>query len=152
VRLHQRRWESKGYPGSFENIHFREFHKQIMPRMLKNGHLQLWFLSDGTTSYGVIYNILYKNKIYFYQSGISTEQKECAWGYLLHSHCIEQAIRFGMKEYDFLPKGSNDDYKERFAKERRQVVDLFLGNSVLGKSCEKARQSAALAWHLLRGN
>ena len=147
VRLHQSRWETRGYKGSFADKRFKMFHYEMMRMMMENGLLQLWFLSDQGTNYAAIYNISYNKKIYFYQSGIDLKEKRAAWGILLISHCIEEAIQQRMEEYDFLPKGGNDDYKDRFAKDHREVVDIYLASHWLVKNFVTTTELARTAYH-----
>ena len=48
VRLHQLRWKSRNFQGSFADESFFLFQKTVMPLLLKNGYLDLWLLSvDG---------------------------------------------------------------------------------------------------------
>ena len=150
TKLHKKRWESRGMEGAFSHEQFVQFHKMIMPLMLQKGHLELVLLSENSNSKAVLYNIAYKNKIYFYQSGIDTTDKKAAFGYVLHSYCIEEAIKRGIEEYDFLPKGQSDDYKGRFAKDYRVLSDLYMARTWFVKQFVKARESARSAYHYVK--
>jgi CelD/BcsL family acetyltransferase involved in cellulose biosynthesis len=150
TRLHNHRWESRGMEGAFSNARFVQFHKNIMPLMLKRGHLELVLLSENTNSKAILYNIVYNNKIYFYQSGIDTSDKKAAFGYVLHSYCIEDAIRRGLEEYDFLLKGRSDEYKSRFATDHRGLSDLYMARTWFVKQFVKARESARIAYHYVK--
>jgi len=142
TKLHKKRWESKGQDGVFEDGRFIRFHRELMPTMLSKGHLELTILAENGVSKAALYNIAYRNKIYFYQSGIDTADRKSAFGYVLHSYCIEAAIRRGMVEYDFLPKGEGDDYKERFSTGRRSVASLYMACKGAVKGMVTARESA----------
>jgi len=148
--LHKNRWEAKGTEGAFSHPKFTAFHKNIMPSMLRDGRLELVMLSENGSTKAVLYNIAYKGKIYFYQSGIDTVEGKAAYGYVLHSHCIEEAIKRGLREYDFLPMGQSDDYKLRFAKERRLVSDLYMARSWPAKQFTKARESTRSLYHAIK--
>lgn len=150
TRLHKKRWESRGMEGAFSHEQFDQFHKRIMPLMLNRGHLELVLLSENSNNKAVLYNIVYKNKIYFYQSGIDITDKKAAFGYVLHSYCIEDAIKRGIEEYDFLPKGRSDDYKGRFAKDYRALSDLYMARTWFVKQFVKARESARSAYHYVK--
>jgi CelD/BcsL family acetyltransferase involved in cellulose biosynthesis len=121
-----------------------------MPLLLENGHLELVILSENGSTRAVLYNIAYNDKIYFYQSGIDTFDGKAAYGYVLHSYCIEEAIKRGLREYDFLPKGRSDDYKLRFAKDRRLVSDLYIARSWPAKQFTKVRESARSIYHAIK--
>lgn len=127
IRLHQCRWESRDLPGSFSAEKFSAFQRRIMQEMLENDHLDLRFLSVSGKNIAVLYNIKYKNKIYYYQSGLDAGfDKNLSPGLLLHAHGIEEAIKEALTEYDFLMQGNMDAYKQRWTKEYRYVGDLYL--------------------------
>jgi CelD/BcsL family acetyltransferase involved in cellulose biosynthesis len=150
IRLHEKRWESRGLKGAFSNHKFTMFHNRIMPEMIKKGHLEIVLLLENNQPRAVVYNISYKNKIYFYQSGIDTTARKFAFGYLLHAYCIEEAIKRGFDEYDFLPKGGMDDYKDRFANNFKKVSDIYIARNRLVKSFVRAKESARFMYHRIK--
>lgn len=130
VRLHQCRWESRRLPGSFSDEPFRKFQGEVMKDMLGHGHLDLWFLSVSGKNIAVLYNICYNGKIYFYQSGLDVGfAREISPGLLLHNRCIEDAIKRGLTEYDFLIQGYTDSYKRRWTKEARPLCEVYMNLS-----------------------
>lgn len=147
IKLHKKRWEARGMEGAFSHPLFTEFHKRIMPEMLKRGQLDLILLSENGESKAILYNIFYNDKIYFYQSGIDTTNGKSSFGYLLHSRCIEDAITRGLKEYDFLPKGQSDDYKDRFSRQRRAVADVYMARQWAVKNVARAEELARSIYH-----
>lgn len=150
VTLHQKRWGRQGIAGAFSNEKFTMFHKNVMQYMIKNGNLELVVLSEDNQNRAVVYNIYYKNKIYVYQTGRDVDDRKIAFGYLLHCQCIENAIRKGLVEYDFLPKGPSDDYKDRFAKDYRVLSDLYMARTWFVKQFVKARESARSVYHYVK--
>jgi len=150
VTLHEKRWNSKGLRGAFSNEKFSCFHKKIMPQMLKNGRLELNFLSEKGTVRAMLYNIVYRNKIYFYQSGIDTSEKKAAFGYLLHGYSIENAVKNGITEYDFLCKGRADNYKGHFAKQRRTVSDIYIARQWALKHFVGAEEAARRVYRRIK--
>lgn len=150
VRLHEKRWDSKGIKGAFSNEQFDRFHRGVMPVMLHRGRLELNLLSENGDTKAVIYNIVYKNKIYFYQSGVDTSENKTAFGYALHAHCIEEAIKSGISEYDFLPKGGNDNYKDHFANLRRTVSDIYIARQWALKHLVRTEESARFIYHQIK--
>lgn len=134
IRLHQLRWKSQGMPGSFNGGKFTFFQKSVMTEMLKSGHTELWFMSVAGKNIASLYNINYRNKIFFYQAGLDASfDKKIAPGVLLHNHCIQDAIKRGFDEYDFLMAGSNDSYKKQWAKQCRYVCDIYMARPGLMK-------------------
>lgn len=130
VRLHQLRWKLRNHQGSFSDREFHHFQQQVMKEMLKNGHLELWFLSIDGINIAAIYNIRYHDKIYYYQSGLDVLfDRRLSPGLLLHGHCIREAIHNQVQEYDFLLQGELDSYKQRWTQEYRTVADIHLART-----------------------
>jgi len=151
VRLHQQRWEVRNQPGSFSCVEFHLFQKTIMNDMLQNGFLQLWFLSVGSRNIAAVYNILYRNKIYFYQSGLDTSfERQFSPGLLLHSYCIENSIREGLSEYDFMLMGDLDGYKRRWTKECRYLCDLYVARPQIMKVLSIVRDTLESVYATIR--
>lgn len=127
TRLHQLRWESRKLPGSFSRKNYITFHQSIMKEMMENGRLELWFLAVDGKAIAALYNISYNNKIYNYQAGVDTEfDGTIAPGFLLHHHCIAEAINKGLHEYDFLAMGKRDAYKKNWTDESHYMTDIYM--------------------------
>ncbi|MBU4259999.1 MAG: GNAT family N-acetyltransferase [Desulfobacteraceae bacterium] len=125
-RLHQHRWHSKGQFGSFSSPKWKAFHKKLALLLFRKGCLRLSFLDLDGRPVAANYNFVYDNKVHFFQSGIIPhENKHVRPGLLLHSYCIEEAIREGFVEYDFLKIGNRGPtYKEMWANYTRDLVDI----------------------------
>lgn len=143
VELHELRWKSKGVNGVFSNEKISLFHRKVLPYMLENNQLDLYVLSVDNKNVAALYNIIYANKIYFYQSGINAANSKVALGYIIHSYCIENAIDKGLSEYDFLPDAESGSYKERFTKDVRKVSDVYI-------ACDWGVKNIMRATHLAR--
>ncbi|MBN1600310.1 MAG: GNAT family N-acetyltransferase [Chitinispirillaceae bacterium] len=124
IQLHQKRWNDRNQRGSFANEQFTAFHKRMIQSMFKKEQLALTILFENNEAKAAVYNIRYKNKIYFYQSGVLTGSGLPAFGYLIHSYCIEDAIKNSLDEYDFLLEGRLDAYKRNFTNTQRQIGTL----------------------------
>jgi len=143
VRLHQLRWESRGESGSFAGGKFPVFQKEVMREMLQNGNLELWFLSVAGRNIAALYNIYYNHKIYFFQGGIDTGfDSTLSPGVMIHSYCINEAIKRGLTEYDFLLMGKDDLYKKRWAGCSRTLLDINISHSVVLKNIISAKSTA----------
>jgi len=135
VRLHQLRWRRRNQPGSFASPEFRRFQRLAMEAMCAHGHLDLWFLSIDGGNIAAQYNIRYGNRLYYFQSGLDVEfDRQLSPGTLLQSHCIQEAIKSGVREYDLLLQGSNDGYKDRWTDTHHAVCDLYLRRKGLRRS------------------
>lgn len=125
-RLHQHRWHTKGESGAFSDPKWHEFHKRFIPIAHQNGWLRLSFLRLNGEAVAANYSFAFDGKIHFFQSGlIPHENKKIRLGLILHSYCIEEAIKEGSREYDFLRvsrKGAG--YKDIWGNYNRPLYDL----------------------------
>jgi CelD/BcsL family acetyltransferase involved in cellulose biosynthesis len=124
--LHGERWSSVGRSGVFDSRRFEAFHDDVMPRMLAGedgASLELiWLLAKGEPI-AAVYNIVYGNKVYFYQSGRRVDvPKAIRPGIALHAMAIRRSIEAGRREYDFLAGASR--YKRDLALAFRPLVTL----------------------------
>jgi CelD/BcsL family acetyltransferase involved in cellulose biosynthesis len=149
IRLHQLRWESRQFTGSFSaGGRFVQFQKIVIPEIFKIGHLELWFLSVAGNNIAALYNIRYKNKIYFYQGGLDVSfDKNLTPGLLLHRHCIEESISKGLREYDFLLMGNTDSYKKRWTKNCRHVCNIYLARPGIMKIAMTVKNDLKALYH-----
>ena len=72
------------------------------------------------------YSFAFDHKVHFFQSGmIPHKNKHIRLGLLLHSYCIEDAIKEGYKEYDFLKIGAKGaDYKKIWENYSRDLIEI----------------------------
>jgi CelD/BcsL family acetyltransferase involved in cellulose biosynthesis len=150
IALHQRSWETRGYGGAFSDERFVRFHHGMMREMIDKGNLELVLLYVGNEPKAALYNIIYDGTTSCYQSGTDRSGKNIAFGYLLHSYCIEDAIKGGRKMYDFLPEGYMDDYKRHFANRTRTICDLCLVGSTFGKVLKEVEDRARSLYGLIK--
>jgi len=105
--LHAARWREAGEPGVFASARRREFHDQVMPEMLARGALELLWLSAQGEPVAALYNLVWRNKVYFYQSGRRPGLPAgLRVGLVIHALAIRRAIEQGRREYDFLAGAS----------------------------------------------
>lgn len=120
--LHGERWRGEG---AFQSSRFSRFHAQIMGELAaeRGGSLELLWLEVEGTPIAVAYNIIYRGKVYFYQSGRSLElPKSVRAGVVMQLMAIRRAIEEGRSEYDFL--GGASVYKRQLALDSRALVTL----------------------------
>ncbi len=126
VRLHQARWTARGLPGSFSSAKFMRFHREVAPRMMEKGWLQLWTLSLDGQALCALYDFIYAGKIFYYQSGMNPADGPIrSPGLLLRDFAFEQAIAAGLTECDFL-KGDEGSYKFGWGGQTRPIVQVRL--------------------------
>lgn len=146
LRLHAERWSADGGAGVFASQRFREFHDEVMPAMFERGALDLAWLSARGEPIAALYNLVWNNKIYFYQCGRRVDlPKGLRPGTVIHAFAIRAAIAEGRHEYDFLD--SPCQYKLALSLSARPLIELRAARPSVNDS---ARRAAELAAHELR--
>ena len=136
--LHGERWGRSGRTGAFRSPRFAAFHDEVMQRLLAEGALELLWLTVRGDPVAVVYNIMWKGKVYFYQSGRKIEvPKGVRPGIVMHARAIERAIAAGRREYDFLAGASQ--YKMQLATATRPLLRV---RAVRSPVLELARRAA----------
>lgn len=122
-RLHGERWQAGGRSGAFASAAFARFHAAVMPALLARGALELIWLEARGAAVAVLYNLVWQNKVYNYQSGRRMDiPKALQPGLAAHARAIRRAIELGRREYDFL--GGNRRYKRELSSAVRSLVNL----------------------------
>jgi len=122
-KLHADRWRTAGRKGVFSSPRFRAFHEAVMPALLDGGALELLSLHGPSGPVASLYNIIWDNRVLFYQCGRRTElPKKLRPGLVIHALGIQRAIANGRSEYDFL--GGRARYKRELSLDKRRLVDF----------------------------
>jgi CelD/BcsL family acetyltransferase involved in cellulose biosynthesis len=123
IELHNRRWQSRPGGSVFDSALFAAFHERVMPALADRDALQLLWVEVAGKPLAALYNIVWNNKIYFYQSGREIDvPKKVRPGIAIHALAIKQAIADGRSEYDFL--AGMGEYATRLSNARRPIVAL----------------------------
>jgi CelD/BcsL family acetyltransferase involved in cellulose biosynthesis len=121
--LHRARWRADGKPGAFASARFAAFHAEVMPALLARDALELMWLTVRGEPVAALYNIVWNDKVYFYQSGrLPDLPRQVRAGLVLHALAIRRAIELGRREYDFLNGTSR--YKQELALAGRPLGTL----------------------------
>lgn len=122
IDLHQARRRQLGDAGCFRCETFATFHREVMPRLLSAGQLQLhWAELDGRPI-AAEYQIAGSGVVYAYQSGIDPERLRSCPGHLLQMMTIRRAIEQGYRGYDFLR--GDEPYKARWRARPHASLDV----------------------------
>jgi len=123
VALHEARWQARGKGGVFESPRFAAFHDAVMPELFAQGALSLLELWARGEPVAALYNVIWNQKVYFYQSGRKPDLPgKLRPGIVAHALAIRRSIELGLREYDFL-KGKSR-YKEELALAARPIVEV----------------------------
>jgi CelD/BcsL family acetyltransferase involved in cellulose biosynthesis len=110
VRLHGSRWQSRGEAGVLGDSQVTAFHEMALPRLVAAGLARLYALSIGDDIAAVYYGFLHHGRAYGYLTGIDPAFAHESPGTLLLAHVMEEAIREGAHEFDFLRGGEPYKY------------------------------------------
>jgi CelD/BcsL family acetyltransferase involved in cellulose biosynthesis len=111
--LHQAYWIRRGMPGGFSNQYFETFHWALVQNCLELGTVEIFRVSAGGKLIGQVYNFVYRNRVYSYQSGFNYEENPKAKpGLVSHYLCIQQHLEEGALVYDFM--AGDNRYKRTF--------------------------------------
>lgn len=139
--LHRLRWAEDGKEGAFASPLFRAFHDDVMPQLLEQNALELTWLEARGEPVAAAYNLVWRSKVNFYQSGRAMNlPKGVRPGIALHAHAIRAAIEAGLGEYDFLPGSAR--YKMELSLGARSLIGL---RAARVSAVEIAHRTAELA-------
>ena len=85
-----------------------------------NDYLWLAFLEIDGAKTAASLNFDYKNKLWGYNSGVSSEHRELSPGWVLLAHTIQWCCENGRYEFDFMR--GDEDYKYRFGGVNKYVM------------------------------
>jgi CelD/BcsL family acetyltransferase involved in cellulose biosynthesis len=123
IDLHNGRWAAAGRQGAFANRRFGDFHERMMSWLFDNDALDLTWLTVRNEPVAASYNVIWNNKVYYYQGGRSlAAPAKVRPGLVLHAHNIRAAIDAGRREYDLL--GGLPRYKIELAATARPILRL----------------------------
>jgi CelD/BcsL family acetyltransferase involved in cellulose biosynthesis len=129
IALHQKSWNERGEPGAFSDARFAEFHRRVARDFLKKGFLFLYSFHLDGAHVGSLYGFEYDKTLYFYLMGFERNPvKNVSTGTAIVGYSIEEAIRRGCREFDFL-RGA-EEYKYRWTStDRRNPSVRFYNRS-----------------------
>ncbi len=129
IRLHASRWESRGEPGVLCDARVKAFHESALPGLVAAGLARLYALRIGEVIAAAYYGFIHNGSAYGYLTGIDPTFAHESPGTLLLAHAMEEAIREGTREFDFLRGGeaykygwgAQDRWNQRRAFRRRHA-------------------------------
>ena len=145
--LHRKRMLQKGISGSSITGGFWKFQKDVAGDFFAKGWLLIGLLKADGKIIACQYAYLYRNKLFHYQSGFDPAWRKYSIGLISNAHMIQESIRRGLTEYDFLR--GNEDYKYHWGSRARACSDIIIsGRNVrakffmLARHCQELMQQA----------
>lgn len=128
VELHRKRWDMRQMKSSaFQSDNYIRFHREAIRRCYGRGWIRMYFLQTGAATVAVLYCYQFHRKILFFQSGFDPAVHAHSPGNVLFSFAIEDAIREGAEEFDFLQ--GDHPYKQSWASSQRHTLNLLARRS-----------------------
>jgi CelD/BcsL family acetyltransferase involved in cellulose biosynthesis len=124
VDLHEQRWQARGKDGVLRDLPARNFQRKAAWRFMRAGVLRLYALRLNGKVVAAYYGFMHGRRAYFYLSGFDPELHLISPGTLVVGHAVEEAVREGAEEFDFL-RGS-EAYKYAWGAEDRPVYRVTL--------------------------
>jgi CelD/BcsL family acetyltransferase involved in cellulose biosynthesis len=122
--VHQRRWHSVNVRGMFWDPRMRGFYRDMAARFEDRGWLRFSRLNaDGDMAYGQI-GFVYNGKFYAAAVARSTRYSKYSVGHVHHQFVLKDAIRQGLREFDFLQ--GDEPYKFYWTKSARRYQQVTL--------------------------
>jgi len=100
------------------------FIKEITNRFFEKGWLKLNCLRINEEIVAVLFNFVYSEKEYYFQSGFNPKWSKFSVGTVLIGFSIKDAISNGLKEFDFLKGG--EKYKYNWTSNERKTMRVFI--------------------------
>ena len=100
--LHARRWTGQGQPGVLATEAVRAFHRDASAALLAAGALRLHAVTLDGRVLAVLYGFAAHGTASFYLQGFDPEHERLSPGALVVAHAVEEAVRAGDREADFL--------------------------------------------------
>jgi CelD/BcsL family acetyltransferase involved in cellulose biosynthesis len=124
IGLHQSTWTARGKTGAFASERNRSFHRRFVTRAFPHGVVQLVRVRAGEETIGVLYCLVDRGRVYFYQSGLRyREGRHFRPGLAAHVCAIERCLAEGLNEYHFLAGDETTPrYKTSLATDRRELA------------------------------
>lgn len=102
IGLHRARRRALGQPDCFVSAQFEAMHRELAPRLLAAGQLQLHWIEVDGAPVAAEYHLAGADTVYAYQSGIGPTQDCPSPGRLAHLATVRRAIAEGRRGFDFL--------------------------------------------------
>jgi CelD/BcsL family acetyltransferase involved in cellulose biosynthesis len=148
-RLHQKRWELRGEPGSFRRVECRNFFKELSRGLLDRGQLELWLLELDGQAVAALFGLRFRDVVYALQGGFDPAYSADSVGYVLTAHILRQLIAAGIRRYDFL--AGSTPAKTRWGAQTESYLDIHFSRPYsLGSLCLHAGESGRNAKEWLR--
>jgi len=118
-QYHKLRWSDQ--KSGFKNPLFIRFHESLITHKFESGCVDILKVQINNKVICYLYNLIYKDTVYFYLSGIEySNDNRLKPGLLSHSLAIAHYAKRGYKKYDFM--GGEGRYKKSLSNHRSSMI------------------------------
>lgn len=143
--LHLSRWGADQHGSGFANGRFRDFHRQLIETQWPKAGVDLIAVKAGERTIALFYNLLYRDRVYFYLAGLPDERdNRLKPGMLGHALCIADYLEQGFGYYDFM--GGDERYKNQLGQQKGELVQAGLQRQRLKLRAEQTARRLKHCW------
>ena len=120
IERHQARWNALGEPGSYASRRFREFHFDLVHRLVPIGAMGMYRVTSPTGILGCAQVFIDNNRALLYQSGWSPQPGDVSPGLIVDYLCLAECQRRGLDQFDFMAGTSH--YKRHLSTHEAELA------------------------------
>lgn len=140
-RLHASRWSQVGHLGVLADERVKLFHEAVAPKLLATGHLRLYRLTVEKRTAAVIYGLVGGSTLFCYLQGFDPEFAFASPGTQLMLFAIQDAVRLGIRKFDFLR--GEENYKRHWRAQAEITCRIQISRSELTSSDLRSHATGA---------
>jgi CelD/BcsL family acetyltransferase involved in cellulose biosynthesis len=137
--LHQRRYRTKGERGKFFDQQWKDAFLEISLALAQEGFVRLGLLRIDGQPAACLYNLRLRDQEYAYFAGLEPDFARYSPGSLLHHWMIGEAIKDGVRVYDFMR--GYEPYKSRWTNVTCQTFQVVRARSRVIYQVWKTREA-----------
>src|SRR3954468_18457947 len=116
------RWEGDGGSAGISGPKVESFHRDVTALFGETGKLRMYTMWVGEQAVASVYGVVHGDTFHYYQAGYDPEWRNKSVGLVLVGATFEDALRMGLRHYDFL-RGT-EPYKADWVSMQRRTVGL----------------------------
>jgi CelD/BcsL family acetyltransferase involved in cellulose biosynthesis len=124
MALHRARWAERGEAGMLADPRVERFHREAARGFAERGWLRLYLMRVGGRLAAAHYGFLARGCAFYYLGGFDPAFDRLSPGSLVLLHAVEEAVREGARELDFLR--GREPYKYAWSAEDRPQLRRVL--------------------------
>lgn len=122
ISFHQARWQAAGEPGAFASPIFREFHRDVLQKLLTLKNAAVVRVRAGRQTIGCTLLYIDRNRALVYQGGWAMNETQRSPGLVSDYSCLCECLKRGYDAYDFM--AGDSCHKQRLSTDRGRLVWL----------------------------